>query len=185
MTLKLMKMINENREYEYGCAMLYFDFPTLLKIQDVINPKDIYEDPDDDSFGLEDEPHITLLFGLHKEVTDEEVEDIVKSFVYRPIKLSKLSIFDNPDYDVLKFDIDEKSRGGNILYKVNKELKKLPFTSNFPDYHPHMTVGYLKSGTGEKWSEKINIGDFTIVPKFVIYSKPDSTKLKFEIRVSQ
>ena len=184
MTLKLMKMINENRKYEYGCAMLYFDFPSLFKVQDAIDPKDLYEDPDDDSYGFDDEPHVTLLFGLHKEVTDEEVKDIVSSFVYRPIKLTKLSIFENPDYDVLKFDVS-RSGGGEILYKANKELRKLPYTSNFPDYHPHMTVGYLKKGTGKKWAEKIDTGEFTITPNFVTFSKPDSTKSKFKIRVSQ
>ena len=54
--------------YDYGCAMLYFDFPKMSEIHDQIDPSDIYEDDKDKTYGLEDEPHCTLLYGLHKEV---------------------------------------------------------------------------------------------------------------------
>ena len=176
-------VLNEGRKYEYGCAMLYFDFPMMNKIQDAIDPSDVYEEEDDDSFGFETEPHVTLLFGLHKEVTDEEVKSVIDKFRFAPIKLTKLSRFDNPDYDVLKFDIADDG-GGHVLYEVNKELKKFPFTSNFPDYHPHMTVAYLMSGTGEKWVKKLNVDEATLTPKYALYSKPNKEKTKIEIETS-
>ena len=52
--------------YEYGCAMLYFDFPEINKVHDAIDPKELYEEEDDRSYGIENEPHTTLLYGLHK-----------------------------------------------------------------------------------------------------------------------
>jgi len=182
MSFKMLDyVLNENRKYEYGCVMLYFDFPILDKIHKVIDPNDVYEEEDDDSFGLETEPHVTLLFGLHKEVTDEDVKKVLDSLKFSPITLSKLSIFNtNPDYDVLKFDIEDTG-GGHILYEANKKLKKYPFTSNFPDYHPHMTVGYLKSGTGNKWVKKIKTQKFTLTPDYAVYSKPNKEKTKFNI----
>lgn len=178
-------VLEESRKYEYGCVMLYFDFPQMSEIQNKIDPNDVYEDPDDDSFGFEDEPHVTLLFGLHKEVTDKQVEDIISKFVYGPISLSNLSIFDNPDYDVLKFDIPNTSSGAGFLYKTNKELIKLPHTTNFPNYHPHMTVGYLKKGTGEKWVKSFNTEEFVVTPHSAIYSKPNREKTKFNIRIKK
>ena len=178
-------VLNEGRKYEYGCAMLYFVFPMMNKIHDAIDPDDVYEEEDDDSFGFETEPHVTLLFGLHKEVTDEDVKGVINNFTFAPIKLTKLSTFKNEKYDVLKFDISDDG-GGHALYEVNKELKKFPFTSDFPDYHPHMTVGYLKSGTGDKWVKKLKVQEFTLTPKYAIYSKPnkgkkEKTKFKIEI----
>lgn len=183
MTFKMIDYVNESRKYEYGCAMLYFDFPMMNKIHDAIDPNDVYEEEDDDSFGFETEPHVTLLFGLHQEVTDEEVKSVINKFRFKPIKLSKLSMFDNPDYDVLKFDIADDG-GGHILYEANKEFKKFPHTSNFPDYHPHMTVGYLKSGKGEKWIKKLNVDEYVLTPKYGSYSKPNKENTKIEIKTS-
>lgn len=186
MSFKMMDFLMEGgRKYEYGCAMLYFDFPQMFKIQDAIDPDNVYEDPDDDSFGFETEPHITLLFGLHKEVTDEQVKDIVTKFVYGPITISKLSTFDNLDYDVLKFDIPNTSSGAGFLYKANKDLAKLPHTTDFPNYHPHMTVVYLKKGTGKKWIKKLKSQEYTLTPKYAKFSKPNKEEKKIEIRVSK
>ena len=184
MTFKMLDVLSENRKYEYGCVMLYFDFPMMNKIQDAIDPDDVYEEENDDSFGFENEPHVTLLFGLHKGVTDNKVKKVIDKFTFTPIKLTKLSVFKNEKYDVLKFDISDNG-GGHILYEVNKELKKFPFTSDFPDYHPHMTVAYLKSKTGDKWVKKINTQSFTLVPKYAVYSKPNKEKPKFEIKLSK
>jgi hypothetical protein len=66
--IKLIDLLKEgsNQTYDYGCVMLYFDFPLMDKIHNVIDPKDIYYEEGDRSFGLEDEPHTTLLYGLHE-----------------------------------------------------------------------------------------------------------------------
>jgi hypothetical protein len=48
--------------------------------------------------------------------------------------------FENELYDVLKFDVKrEKS-----LFDCNKDLMKFPHTTDYPDYHPHLTISYLK-----------------------------------------
>lgn len=180
MTLKLMAIINEERKYEYGCVMLYFDFPQMFRVQDGVDPDDLYEDPDDDSFGLEDNPHVTLLFGLHKEVTDKQVKKVLDAHTFSDITIDKLSYFGNPDYDVLKYDVSGKS-----LHEVNSDLKKLPHTSDFPNYHPHMTVGYLKSGTGKKWVKKLKTMKVTLTPQYATFSKPDKKKTKFKINFSK
>ena len=45
MSFKMLDyVLNENRKYEYGCVMLYFDFPILDKIHKVIDPNDVYEE---------------------------------------------------------------------------------------------------------------------------------------------
>ena len=177
---KLLNLLKENSQntYDFGCVMVYFNFPDLFKIQDVIDPKDVFEKDGDKVFGMEDEPHVTLLYGLHKEVSLEDVEEITSKYEFGPKPLigTKISIFENEKYDVLKFDIE-----GEILYNINTDLKTLPFTSTYPDYHPHMTIGYLKKGMGQKWADKLKKIKVKLEPEYVIFSQADGTKNKIEI----
>ena len=48
----------ERTNVSKGCAMLYFDFPDMEKIHDMIDDDDLYEE---EGFGLEEETHLTLL----------------------------------------------------------------------------------------------------------------------------
>jgi 2'-5' RNA ligase len=145
--IKLVDLLQEatGRKFEYGCVMLYFTFHEINKIHDAIDPNHIYTEEEDRSYGLEDEPHTTLLFGLHPEVTTEDVKKVLDNYTYSTCKVHNASLFENPKYDVLKFDVK-----GDNLHETNKDLKQYPFTSDFPNYHPHLTIGYLKPGTGKK-----------------------------------
>lgn len=178
-------LIESSGVHQYGCAMLYFNFPEIFKLQDVINPKDVYEDPNDTSYGLDDEPHITLLYGLHDEVSVADISNIIQKFVFSECIMYNSSLFQNDNYDVLKFDVRYPTKGGAFLHKCNNELSKLPNTNSYPDYHPHMTIGYLKPGTGQRYADhfnKIQPNGYTLVPSHVVYSNPDGTKNKISIR---
>ena len=90
-TLKIKdkKLIIFKKDIKYDCVMLSSDiykkdWNDFLKI---IDEKDLYlgetqKDIDDDEYGLESEPHITLLYGIHpKENNKEEILDWLKSYV--------------------------------------------------------------------------------------------------------
>lgn len=186
MSFKLMDIITEDHKHEYGCVMLYFDFPELNKIQDAIDPDDLYEESDDDSYGLETEAHVTLLYGLHKGVSDDDIKQTLKNIDFDVCKLFDLSFFKNEKYDVLKFEVGYTTRGGAFLSKANRELKKFPHTSDFPDYHPHLTIAYLKPGKGQKWADKLKkVDEYTLTPKEARYSKPDGSKIKIKINLKK
>lgn len=177
--LKLSNLINEEDEkYEYGCVMLYTDFPSqIIKLQDTIDPNDVQ------SPGIEHEPHCTLLYGLHAGVTIDQVESIVHDFKFSDLKAFNPSLFENPEFDVFKYDIGYPTRGGSFLHQCNERLKKLPHTSSYPDYHPHMTIAYLQPGKGKKYVEyfkKYGAEEFMASPKYIIFSKPDGSKVKIE-----
>lgn len=177
--IKLMDLLKEEKQkFEFGCAMLYFNFPEINKIQDAIDPQDIYTEEGDRSFGLEDEPHTTLLFGLHEGVSQENVQDVLDNFTFGDCILYNASTFNNPQYDVLKFDVK-----GDSLHEANEELKQYPHTSNFPDYHPHATIAYLKPGTGKRYTEMLKGQEFTLTPTHAVYSKPNGDRVELPIKV--
>jgi SPP1 gp7 family putative phage head morphogenesis protein len=105
-----------------------------------IDPADITED--------EDTPHVTVRYGLH-DAPDlaRRVDTLLASSGPVFARLGRLSLFQSPGKpDVLKFDIE-----GQQLHDLYGRLSVLPNTTTHPQYRPHMTVAYLKEGTGHKY----------------------------------
>lgn len=167
-----IKKLSEAKEtkIEYGALMVFFDIDNWNEVTSMVDKDDIYDKP---SFGIEDEPHLTLLYGFHTDVKVEEVQKIIESIIdiSKPLKieLNKVSSFETNDYDVVKFDVVLT----DTLSKLNKALKKLPHTSNFPDYHPHVTISYVKKGTGKKYGKKFKKNIKLQSDKLVFSSKKD------------
>ena len=176
--IKLVDLLKEQAQpkYEYGCAILYFDFPTIHKIHDIINHEDVYEDPTNPTFGLEKEPHTTLLYGLHDGVTEQDIKNVLGKFTFGTCTISNASLFENEKFDVLKFDVN-----GDGLYEANAELVKYPNTQTYPDYHPHLTIAYLKPGTGKQYANKLNGQEFELTPTHAVYSMPNGDKKSISI----
>ena len=178
--LKLTKLINEGKEhYDYGCVMLYTSFPDqIIKLQDTINPTDL-QDP-----GIEYEPHCTLLYGSHDGVTLDQVANIVNQYKFGNLKAYNPSLFENPEFDVFKYDIGYADRGGAFLHQCNEKLKSLPNTQTYPNYHPHMTIAYLKPGKGKHYMEMFKnkgANEFATSPTHIMFSQPDGTKTKIDL----
>jgi hypothetical protein len=168
---------SKDQTYNYGCSMVYFDFPKMNEIHSMIEDEDIYTE-DGNSHGLETEPHATLLYGLHSdEIEDNDVlHASTKLGIPSELKLHNASCFNNDKYDVLKFDVDD-----DHLHRINGELTKLPHTTDYPDYHPHSTIAYLKKGSGEKYTNKLKDAWYTVNPSKIVYSKPDGSKIEKSI----
>jgi hypothetical protein len=180
--IKLVDLLKENSEskYDLGCVMLYFNFPRLKNIQDNIEEEDIYTEEGDKTYGLEDEPHITLLYGLHEGVTIEQVKEAINKIEFFNVRLHNISCFETPKYDVLKFDVE-----GETLHKANASLKELPFTSDFPEYHPHLTVGYIKKGKGKIYTQGFKGLNFILKPTKAVFSEPNGNKTDIEIKYEE
>lgn len=177
--IKLIDLLKENTQskYEFGCVMLYFNFPELIELQNKIDPSDLYTEEGDIKYGLEDEPHCTLLYGLHEEVTLDKVKDKLNLYYWGPLEIYNVSYFKNDKYDVLKFDVN-----GEILHDVNEELRELPYTSDFPEYHPHLTVAYLQPGMGDKYIELFKNIKYNLEPEYIIFSH---SNLKDKIKIKK
>ncbi len=162
----------------YGCVMtdLKVDDSSWNKIQEEIADEDVYTSPDHPFAGRVTDPHVTILFGLHCYVEDDLIESCctdqkIKCF------LKNISLFENENYDVLKFDIQSDE-----LNYLNQKLKELPHTTDYPEYHPHCTICYLKKGMGKKYVDKLGkFNNMEIEPSIIKYSKGDGTKQYYEL----
>ena len=171
---KFSKIIEEKKEfkYEYGCVMMYFDVPNWKDILKIIDKDDVY---DEEGFGYEKESHITLLWGLLDGVEDKDVKEIVSNLPKPIIELSDIDIFKGEEYDVVKFNVTNQ-----LLNDINLGLSSLPNKQTFPDYHPHMTICYVKAGRGCKYIQKLD-KPIVIKPTKILYSKPSAKGKKIEV----
>jgi 2'-5' RNA ligase len=182
-TFRKYLLESEGDTHDYGCVMLYFDINKTAwnKFQDMIADDDLYIKEGDLSYGREDTPHVTILYGLHADIPDSTIKELIDEMEGPTLNLKKISIFENEEYDVVKFDIigDSKKR----LSKMNAKFAKLPHTTDYPDYHPHSTIAYVKKGKGKQYAKTISSDDvITVSPKEVAYSKADGSKKKYKLK---
>lgn len=143
--------IIEKSNYQFGCVLVRYDLPDwqnfLLDTLGILE-EDIYYIPGE-NYGLEDSPHMTLLYGLHTEVTDQEVQSCFTdtSLDDFKVQIDGVQLFENTNYDVVKLTVVNTP----ILQKVHEKLSKLPNSDKYPNYNPHITCAYVKKGTGQKY----------------------------------
>lgn len=174
-----LNKINEKKEgqtYSYGCLMGYFDIDTeeLYKEHFDINENDLY-DNEDNEYGMEIEPHVTILYGLHSDkINDTDVINLMKLIKMPEVLFEQITLFENEKYDVLKWDVFPEQL--EIIHNIVKNL--FEHTLTFPNYHPHSTIAYLKPGSGKNYirTELDKIKQLPI--KYWVYSKPDGNKIK-------
>ena len=132
---------------EYGCLMLSCDFKSWDKCLSLVPQEFVYDD-DTNNYGLTKDPHVTVLFGFHKDSTDvKDVQKYVES-IGRPIVFNIVGVsrFDNPKFIVLKLDVESKDLEG-----LNKFFKdKFKYTNEHKVYHAHITLSYIRKEFGDK-----------------------------------
>ena len=62
---KIEKIKKEDTDYDFGCLMVNVPIKNWDDVLALIDPEDVYDEP---GYGLESEPHITVLYGFHDEV---------------------------------------------------------------------------------------------------------------------
>ena len=162
----------------YGCLMLYTDFPKWPHYTSLIDPADIYTK--DDDYGIEKEPHITIIYGLHDDELDkkefyQKIENTIKPVT---VTVEQIGFFEikNEPYDVVKIDVPVTSQ----LKKYRDTFIKYPNTQTYPEYKPHMTLAYVKSGKAEQYASKI--APFTVTFNQAVYSSPTYRKKYFTLK---
>ncbi|MGL5691938.1 MAG: hypothetical protein ACRDD8_14110 [Bacteroidales bacterium] len=165
----------EKDVYDYGCIMADYDCDLHAEMIKEIAECDLYKEGDD-GYGIEDNAHVTILYGLHDNVTLDDVKAYLKPLSNIPTVITGMSLFENEKFDVLKFDVVSKNL--DIMFEDISE--NLDNTYTYDKYTPHMTIAYLKKGTAKKYIKQIS--EITIKPYRYTMSFPnDNPKEHFTI----
>ncbi len=143
-----------NPEYgaKLGCVML--SMPSDVTIKATALGKSI-DQADFAPKGLETSPHVTALYGLTTPFADD-VREVVQGFGAVSLLFGKTAVFKGDEakptadgvYDVLYVEVKS-----DRIRKLHEKIKgNLDTLLTFPNYVPHMTIAYLKPGTGEKYA---------------------------------
>lgn len=159
---------------DYNCIMLDYEFPYMDKIHAKIEKNDVYlgktkEDIENDVYGLEKNCHVTLLYGIHPDVTFDSIKKYLCPLNGYKTILANLSLFKNDDYDVLKID----AKCPKLNETNHKLCDNVSYTSTYNDYKPHMTVAYLKHGVGDKYVRPMMDKIYELTPVCFNYSTFD------------
>ena len=160
-----MKHENTNREY----AFLMIDYISngfIEEIQSKINEDELYIEKDNNFYGLEKNPHVTLVPCLDNDVDLDKLKDYLDDISEYGIVLTDLSKFECENFDVLKCSV-----ACDKLKETNKKIVKDFETHSEYTYSPHLTIAYMKHGMADKYLR-------TILPK-LIYLKPSKFHLSF------
>ena len=172
------ELIKESSGHDYGCVMIYLPIEEVVwKNIRQIKEEDVYEPEGDRSYGIQpyNEAHVTILYGLHSDIPDETIEELVKKMTAPEVTLKNITLFQNENFDVVKFDVE-----GEELHKMNKMFTELPHTTDYPDYHPHCTIAYVKPGCGKSYESSLD-EPITIKPHKIVYSKADGSKKEYKL----
>jgi len=181
---KFKEVLNEAAGHKYGCVMLFLEAPKgwWNDRLDVIDEEDVYTPEGERDYGKQaaSESHVTILYGLHSDIPDEEIEALIDNMTAPEVTLKNITMFDNADkgFDVVKFDVE-----GKELFDMNKAFAEKPHTTDYPDYHPHCTIAYVNAGTGKKYTEILSKDDeITLKPTKVVYSKANGEKKEYKFK---
>lgn len=96
--------------------------------------------------GREDEPHITAKYGLHAD-NPFQLRALLAGFGPVYATIAGISLFENPDADVIKIDIESDD-----LHRLNSLITSgMECTETRGEYCPHITIAYVKPGIGRKY----------------------------------
>lgn len=128
--------------------------------------------PDEDLYidekggcGREQEPHITVKYGVPMPTPSEQLRAIVHSFRPFSVQLGGVSLFENDLFDVVKLDVISEQ-----LHELNRQISEaFPVESKFKDYVPHATIAYVKKGRGRALMTRDIFKDASDIPSaFVV-----------------
>jgi hypothetical protein len=133
---------------ERGCLMLEpGNVPGFYGAVCSVNEDDVH------SKGLQIlHPHVTFIFGFTNRIPITESRQLMAEVLEHCPKTLGIdrrpSLFQNEDFDVLKFNVHVPDCLRGYRSRV---MSRYDCKQNYPDWIPHLTVGYLKRGTGIKY----------------------------------
>jgi hypothetical protein len=152
-----MSILIENRINKYGCLMAYVSptyGPHVIRLgRTAIPPQILYTDPNDPTYGYDEEPHVTLKYGFEPDIGRTDVARILQGVKPFNVVLKSLNLFENEKFDVVKFEVQKCP----ILTELRRRCDGYSNEDSYPTYNPHMTLAYVKKGSFPHKRNNLNI----------------------------
>jgi len=147
----------ESFAYKNGCIMLELPISNWDDILSIIDEEDIYDVQGGSiPFGLQKRAHLTLLYPIKNDVTFDQVkqklDEVVKDESINVVT-KNIEVFDGSNYDILVIKVE----GNPYLKKVHNYLSSHLPNYNKHSFNPHITIGYIKKGTGDKYCKDLRL----------------------------
>lgn len=163
---------------DYGFLMIKYEKPEFIQeLQNSIPYDELYTEEDNDDYGFEDETHVTLVPCLDRHLNVDDLKAHLDKLDKYPIILSNISKFDNDKFDVLKCDVGSY----NLLNTNSHIISNFPTFSEFKDYHPHLTIAYLKKGMADKYLQDSLPSSIVLKPKCFKWSGSNEDESDLDI----
>lgn len=124
-----------------ACAMWNVENIDFGSFKDNIDREDVIE--------WETWAHITLFYPLYGA---NDLESVKYGLFSPSVELVGLSCFELEDKDVLKIDVESDDL--HLMHDMVDDGVDHP-EKNFPEYRPHITICYLKKGSGAKYVRRL------------------------------
>ena len=145
---------SSSNEEKFGCIMMDADIKNWNEFHTAgIEEDDVYLKPYDDSYGLEEQPHVTILYGIHEEEVDpQRMADLMEHYM-KPltVTIKEVDVFSGKEYDVVKYNVPISGQ----IQGYRDLFIQIPNTQSFPEFKPHMTIAYVKPGAGKKYKTEL------------------------------
>lgn len=145
-----------------SCLMLAMAFHTSVELSSILEESDLT------GYGIEKDPHITILYAEGKRIEKESIlpsvnrilgddyrvflEVLKDDYKFNVTDLFNLSVFEDGDSDYLILRLKENNELFKSLYNINKGLsEEHNVESKFNTYKPHLTIAKMIPGTARKY----------------------------------
>lgn len=166
---------------EHGFLMIRYNTPDIIKeLHKKIPVEELYTEDGSDDYGLEKCTHVTLVPCLDRHLDVDTIKKELMSLGKYAVLLHNISKFEGEKWDVLKCDV-----GNMNLLDTNKHIcSKFPTFSEFKDYKPHMTIGYLKKGMADKYLKESILPWVVCHPSCFMWSGSNEDESDFDLEWS-
>ena len=174
--------MGEKTQVKYDFSSTQVNLPTRISNKIIAWGKENIDDKDvyrvGEKFGREDEIHVTVLYGLHEEKV-EPVREIVEGEPPVELELGEVTAFTNN----VKFDVIKLTVISPDLRRIHKKLKEsLEFTSDYPQYQPHCTIAYVRSGTATQYTGTAPFRGEKIKLDHIVFSSKNGEKTRIKLK---
>lgn len=141
-----------------GCIMIDVE---KIPVSDVIPADALWfkeDEPDSHTQGAvsENEPHVTLLYGLMRSGLElkKHVDAVLTDWSEEFVTIDKVDFFYSNDPHDKYITIIALVKVTDELLEANGRLRMLPHIDTFATYKPHITLAYVKESSD--WKEYID-----------------------------